>query len=316
MDAFEEIRFIERQQFFDGQRLFADDLQELEAFHRRMRWLHNQSLHQPGVGNGLAIRGNEGDRQVAVGPGYAIDALGREIVLIEEKSLQVPPVAGDRNGRPVYFDLTVSYPDDADLEVAETRAGICADRGTVRLREEPVFCWVRLRQTETGQKVDAEKMIAEDGRLAADVEQGLKLVVGRVAVLNCQLYKTVSLEQRRSARPPAACHITCDTYKPDPWQVAWFVEREQILDALVTYISDHESLTALGVVAALLSTVSTAAFTSASAQGFPMVLPFALQAEVPTAAAGVLTQPCYTVRVDGSRLGLLAPPPPDEPIPS
>ncbi len=65
--------FVERLQFFDGQRLFASDLQQLEAFHRGMRELHNASLHQPGIGAGLAISGIPGDREVVVGPGYALD---------------------------------------------------------------------------------------------------------------------------------------------------------------------------------------------------------------------------------------------------
>src|SRR5271169_2924862 len=74
-------QFLERLTFFNGQRLFADDLQTLESFNREMRWLHNQSLHQPGVGSGYAVTGAKGDRQVTVTPGYALDACGREIVL-------------------------------------------------------------------------------------------------------------------------------------------------------------------------------------------------------------------------------------------
>ena len=42
-----------------------------------MRWLHNRSLHQPGVGNGYKVTGTQGDRQVTIGPGYALDAYGR-----------------------------------------------------------------------------------------------------------------------------------------------------------------------------------------------------------------------------------------------
>ena len=76
-----ETQFLERIQFFNGERLFATDLQTLEAFNREMRWLHNQSLHQPGVGSGYAVAGNVGDRQVTVSPGYALDSLGREIIL-------------------------------------------------------------------------------------------------------------------------------------------------------------------------------------------------------------------------------------------
>ncbi len=83
MSIIGETRFVERNQFFNGQRLFASDLQGVEELNRQMRWLHNQSLHQPGIGAGFAISGNKGDRQVVIQPGYAIDADGREIVLTE-----------------------------------------------------------------------------------------------------------------------------------------------------------------------------------------------------------------------------------------
>ena len=62
MGVLEESTFIERRQFFAGQQLYADDLTGLEAFHREMRELHNRSLHQPGVGSGLAVKGASGDR--------------------------------------------------------------------------------------------------------------------------------------------------------------------------------------------------------------------------------------------------------------
>lgn len=50
-------RYLEQVQFFNGERLFASDLQTLEEFQREMRWLHNRSLHQPGVALGLAVAG-------------------------------------------------------------------------------------------------------------------------------------------------------------------------------------------------------------------------------------------------------------------
>ena len=111
MEFLKETRFIERLQFFNGQRLFASDLQGVEAFNREMRWLHNKSLHQPGIGNGFAVSGKKGDREVTIGPGYAIDAMGREIVLTRNQIEPVPPVAGDRNGNPALYYLTVSYPE-------------------------------------------------------------------------------------------------------------------------------------------------------------------------------------------------------------
>src|SRR5579884_4221766 len=83
-------QFLERLQFFNGQRLFAGDLQALEAFNREMRWLHNQSLHQAGVGSGYAVSGAKGDREVIITPGYAIDACGHEIVLTWSLSRRWP----------------------------------------------------------------------------------------------------------------------------------------------------------------------------------------------------------------------------------
>jgi hypothetical protein len=217
MGILDETRVVERLQFFNGQRLFASDLQVIEAFNREMRWLHNQSLHQPGIGNGFTVSGQKGDRQVSIGAGYAIDARGREIVLTQPHVEPVPPVAGEDDGQSVFYDLTVSYPEDGDLEEAETRAGICHDRGVVRLREEPGFCWVRLQRDELG------NLKVVNATLKQQIEDGLRLVVARAEVLNCQLQQPLSIAQRRSARPPQQPYIACGMVKPEPWN-DWQVE--------------------------------------------------------------------------------------------
>lgn len=198
MSIIDQTRFIERLQFFNGQRLFAEDLQGLEAFNREMRWLHNQSLHQPGVGNGFAVSGEKGDREATVDAGYAIDSLGREIVLPGTQTLPIPPVAGTAEGKPVFFDLTVSYPDDAALEEAETRDGVCSPRGVVRLQEAPVFCWVEL---------SGDNLIPKKSKLRKDIQDNLKIRLARFEVLNCQLNSRVSTDQRLNARPSGNPYI-------------------------------------------------------------------------------------------------------------
>lgn len=193
-------RFLESNRFFNGQRLFASDLQAVEEFNRQMRWLHNQSLHQPGIGSGFAVSGKKGDREVTIQPGYAIDGMGREIVLTEVDIEPVPPVANDGFGGPVYFDLTVSYP--SELKTAETREGVCGvPAGAIRLREAPVFCWVRL-----GPPPDR---LPTDPILRADVQQSLRLRLARAQVLNCQLEQPLSIAQRRNARPPEQPYVAC-----------------------------------------------------------------------------------------------------------
>src|ERR1700682_4309524 len=170
MGLIDETKFVERFDFFDGQRLFASDLQGLDAFNREMRWLHNQSLHQPGVGSGFAVKGKKEDREVVVGPGYAADGLGREIILTETQTIPIPPVAGNK-GYPIYFDLTVAYPDAAALEEAETREGICLDAGVTRRREQPVFCWVELA---------GEQLAPRKTKLALELQKNLRIRLARI----------------------------------------------------------------------------------------------------------------------------------------
>jgi hypothetical protein len=209
MASTQTTRFLERSQFFNGQRLFASDLQALEEFNREMRWLHNQSLHQPGIGSGFAISGKKGDREVVIQPGYAIDGKGREIVLTETVAEPVPPVADDGFGGPVFFDLTVAYPDDQALKVSETRDGVCAPRGTIRLREAPVFCWIRL-----GPPPDR---LPRDGILKEAVQNGLRLRLARAQVLNCQLDRPLSLAQRRNAKPAEQPYVACGRAEALDW---------------------------------------------------------------------------------------------------
>ena len=213
MDERRDTRFVERLRFFDGQQLFAPDLQGIEEFDRSMRELHNRSLHQPGIGNGFAVSGRRGDREVTVQAGYAIDAEGREITLLDTQVEQVPPVSGEPDGGPAAFDLAVSYPSDDDLEEAETREGVCMPRGAVALREKPVFCWVRLRRDASGE------LRAVDPAQAAALQSGLLIALARVEVLNCRLNADLSVAQRRSARPPQQPVIRCATVAVswEPW---------------------------------------------------------------------------------------------------
>ena len=197
-------RFNERIKFFNGQRLFASDLQDVEQFNREMRWLHNQSLHQAGVASGYAVTGNKDDREVTIEAGYAIDSLGREIVLTQPEVLQIPPVANDGQGNPVYYDLTVSYPSDLLLKETETRDGICASRSAVRLREKPVFCWIELisQSSVFGAKAITEGRQAKLATLNKQVEDGLRIRLARAEILNCKLNQPLSVAQRRNAKPP------------------------------------------------------------------------------------------------------------------
>lgn len=265
MEFLKETQFIERLRFFNGQRLFAADLQGLEAFNREMRWLHNQSLHQPGIGNGFAVSGRKGDREVLIGPGYAIDARGRELVQTQTQVQAVPPVSGEEDGTATLFDLTVSYPDDEFLVESETRVGICSTAGVVRLKEEPAFCWVRLNQNHQ----------PEDAQIKQEILTGMRLILAQADVLNCRLDKDISIAQRTNARPAKQPYICCGRVTPkwQPWELTPF-EPERAL----------------------------ASRGRRDVLSFVFILPIGIQAKVDTSQCGFLTTPCYTVRIAGPRV--------------
>src|SRR3954464_1000956 len=132
---------VERITFFPGQRLTAGDLTALETSNRELRWLHNRSLHPWGIGIGLEVSGEKGDTSVTVQPGYAVDRLGRELVLTTAQTLPIPAVPGSASGGDAIFYLVAVYLVDSAQTAIERRDGVCRPGGTVRLADEPSIEW-------------------------------------------------------------------------------------------------------------------------------------------------------------------------------
>lgn len=302
MSILNESRSVERPQFFDGQRLFASDMQGLEALNRELRWLHNSSLHQPGIGSGFAVAGKRGDREVTVGPGYALDVFGREIVHTQSQTLQVPPISGSK-GKPVAYDLVVSYPPDEFLEESEARTGMCDTRGVVRRMEEPIFCWVRMRETENGQ------LIAEDSRIGGEIERGERLVLARAKIFNCVLFEDISVAQRRNARPEKGPQLACGSLIPDPWQPLWLIDEEDLEVVLAAFFEGllPDALPLEEDFFLVLPDRFVRAFsfsrgrTNESMFG-PVILPVGMQSPVDTSEGCFRGQPSYFTRLGGSRI--------------
>ncbi len=77
-----------RVNFVEGRLLTAADLAAEQTYHRQMRYLHNR-LHGYGIVSGLDVSVSRG--RVTVGPGLAIDQLGREIVAPGALALRLQP---------------------------------------------------------------------------------------------------------------------------------------------------------------------------------------------------------------------------------
>jgi hypothetical protein len=101
--------------FFDGQLLSADDLRAEQDYHRGMRYLHNRLLHGWGVVEGFAVDGDDGG--VRVGPGVAIDPLGRELVLPAPAHVDLPPEAAVHDQTP--WSVVVTWEEAPSAPVAD-----------------------------------------------------------------------------------------------------------------------------------------------------------------------------------------------------
>jgi hypothetical protein len=86
---------LKRVNFFSGQLLTAEDFQTEQNYHREKNRRHNRLLHGYGVVSGLAVSLNEenGEWNVIVKPGYALDPAGNEIELCAGVTLRLPDMA-------------------------------------------------------------------------------------------------------------------------------------------------------------------------------------------------------------------------------
>ena len=123
---------LERPHYFSGRLLSAEDLRcEQEYVLARLRRL-NRFTHGWGVVAGLGVS-QTGSGRVVVQPGLAIDCVGNEIVLCEERRISIPALAGRQY-------LVVSYA-EVGVDEIPTPGG---SNEYARLRESAKVEFIRL----------------------------------------------------------------------------------------------------------------------------------------------------------------------------
>lgn len=137
-----------RVNFFDGMLLTGEDLRVEQDYLRRKAQLHNQ-LHGYGVVEGLDVTVDRKDQKIHVGPGWAIDRQGREIVLVE------PWCSGEVTCR--RCDVVITW-----AEVAEVPVPGRPDDGPIHTR------WVERPELSLVAPGEA----ADEGLVLAHVKRG------------------------------------------------------------------------------------------------------------------------------------------------
>ncbi|MCG6986094.1 MAG: hypothetical protein LJE61_12960 [Thiocapsa sp.] len=143
---------LDRVTYRDGQRLTAQDLRD-DLRHTERRWrLHSRGLHDTwGIALGLGVVRVGADEgrgpMVRVEPGYAVDALGRDILLSVQVDVPIPDL-----GEPLV--LTMRHLEDAAFRRRAERAFVCLGSGLDDPRtERPAFQWRRQSEVQFGAEI-------------------------------------------------------------------------------------------------------------------------------------------------------------------
>jgi hypothetical protein len=120
---------VKRLNYFNSQFLVERDFLDEQAYHITMRRLHNKALRSWGIVNGLNVA-KTGDKEVSISPGLAVDAAGREIVI-----LSTQPHAFASGAASVALYLTIAYQDFRDPADLDSSGGV-SDH--TRITERPL----------------------------------------------------------------------------------------------------------------------------------------------------------------------------------
>jgi hypothetical protein len=134
----------------DGQRLASRDMNDSVSRETRLRWLHNRFIHGAAFGNwgivdGFRVQLATSGRLVGVYPGYAVDILGRDLVLSVNVAVDVPDVSG-----PTSLVLAARYRGDAAYRARHSQRDECTGTPFSSGGERPAFVWLPLEDVEPG----------------------------------------------------------------------------------------------------------------------------------------------------------------------
>jgi hypothetical protein len=163
---------IKRLNYFKHQFLRASDFIDEQKYHMEMRRRHNRTLHTWGIaGSGLKVTFAQGATAVSVSPGMAVDNQGREIVLMEDRKVEL---SGFPAGSPLF--VTIAYGEKQTNPSDETGA-----EGNTRWTEDPQLQASVAKPGDVGTNIVLARVtrngllvngVDESERRAAGVEAG------------------------------------------------------------------------------------------------------------------------------------------------
>jgi len=162
-----EIPF-DRVTYRNGQRLDARDLRDDHRDEERLRRLHVRYLHDTwGIALGFEVRRPREGTAVVVLPGYAVDELGRDLLLPESIQPPLPKV----DGRVM---LTVGYREDSAFRALSDLSALCFDDGLNPRQERAGFAWRRPEDVRFGPEVPLVQLTMANGRIVGSLDSRVR----------------------------------------------------------------------------------------------------------------------------------------------
>jgi hypothetical protein len=151
----------DRVTYRDGQLLASRDLQDDVRANQRLRALHTRYLHGTwGIALGFEVSGAVNDTTVRIGPGYATDDQGRELVLAETLDVAVPETSDT-----AMLVLVMTYQADAQFRPRPEVDAVCLGVGLNPRDERPLIAWRTPDQMQFGPDVPLATAIVHNGAL-------------------------------------------------------------------------------------------------------------------------------------------------------
>ena len=226
---------IERLNYFNGQRLQAEDFRLEQDYHMRVRRWLDRSLYTAGIASGLEVRKVPGAPSVLVSPGLAIDEFGREIILIDE---QIRPVQGHG-----YRYLTIRYQEtttareDACCQSVGGQQNHSAEGGPARILAEPVLEWSdRLPHEGSGKVLLARVALGKGCKEIAELDISVRRYVGAASAAKVRQYALEGVRELDQNNPAS---IVFHVRGRNPTSITLYLRSEPFPSYFYTEIGKH-----------------------------------------------------------------------------
>lgn len=171
-----EIPF-DRVTYREGQLLTSRDRLDDKRRAQRLRWLHTRYLHETwGIVLGFEVQPGTGGTSVLVGPGFAVDDHGREIVLSEGMQIAVP-----LTNSPTRLVLTMTYQDDSNFRDPARSSLSCTGGSLDPRNERPTFAWQRPLDVRLGRQIPVVDVVAAGGVIQGALDLRVRRNARRLA---------------------------------------------------------------------------------------------------------------------------------------